>query len=123
MDFVHNQVATGRKIRILTVMDTFSCFSRFSPAIPRITYWCENVVEALDRACAKLRYPIAIRLDRGTGFVSRNLDLRAYAHGVTLGFSRLGMPTDNAFIEAFDGRFRAERLNARWFLTLADAVE
>ena len=38
-------------------------------------------------------------------------------------FSRPGKPTDNAFIEAFNGRFREERLNAHWFLTLADARE
>lgn len=121
MDFVHDQLATGRKIRILTVVDTFS---RFSPVIdPRFTYRSENVVEALDRACARLGYPKAIRVDQGTEFVSRNLDLWAYTHGVTLDFSRPGKPTDNAFIEAFNGRFRAECLNAHWFLTLADAAE
>jgi len=43
--------------------------------------------------------------------------------GVTLDFSRPGKPTDNAFIEAFNGRLRAECLNAHWFLTLADARE
>jgi putative transposase len=53
--------------------------------------------------------------------VSRDLDLWAYQHGVTLDFSRPGKPTDNAFIEAFNGRFRVERLNAHWFLSLADA--
>ena len=42
---------------------------------------------------------------------------------MTLDFSRPGRPTDNAFIEAFNGRFRAECLNAHWFLTLADARE
>jgi putative transposase len=47
----------------------------------------------------------------------------AYQRGVTLDFSRPGKPTDNAFIEAFNGRFRAECLNAHWFLTLADAKE
>jgi len=41
----------------------------------------------------------------------------------TLDFSRPGKPTDNAFIEAFNGRFRAECLNAHWFLSLADAQE
>lgn len=51
------------------------------------------------------------------------MDLWAYANDVTLDFSRLGKPTDNAFIEAFNGRFRAECLNANWFLTLADARE
>lgn len=55
MDFVHDQLATGRKIRILTVVDTFS---RFSPVIhPRFTYRSENVVEALDRACGQLGDP------------------------------------------------------------------
>ena len=47
----------------------------------------------------------------------------AYANSVTLDFSRPGKPTDNAFIEAFNGRFRAECLNTHWFLTLADAAE
>jgi putative transposase len=42
---------------------------------------------------------------------------------VTLDFSRPGKPTDNAFIEAFNSRFRAECLNAHWFLSLADARE
>ena len=47
----------------------------------------------------------------------------AYAHGVNLDFSRPGKPSDNAFIDAFNGRFRAECLNVHWFLTLADAAE
>jgi putative transposase len=59
----------------------------------------------------------------GSEFVSRDLDLWACAKGVTLDFSRPGKPTDNAFIEAFNGRLRAECLNAHWFLTLADARE
>ena len=42
---------------------------------------------------------------------------------MTLDFLRPGKPTDNAFIEAFNGRFRTECLNAHWFLTLADARE
>ena len=58
-----------------------------------------------------------------TEFVSRNLDLWVYAHSVTLDSSRPGKPTDNAFIEAFSGRFLAECLNAHWFLTFADASE
>ena len=65
--------------------------------------------------------PATIRVDQGTEFVSRDLDLWAYQRGVTLDFSRPGKPTDNAFIEAFNGRFRVECLNAHWFLSLADA--
>jgi len=121
MDFVHDQLATGQKIRVLTVVDTFS---RFSPAIdPRFSYRAEDVVATLERACATTGYPKTIRVDQGTEFVSRDLDLWAYVKGVTLDFSRPGKPTDNAFIEAFNGRFRAECLNVHWFLTLADARE
>lgn len=79
-------------------------------------------MQTLERTCAGIGYPKTIRVDQGTEFVSRDLDLWAYANGVTLDFSRLGKPTDNAFIEAFNGRFRAECLNTYWFLTLDDAL-
>jgi putative transposase len=119
MDFVHDQLATGKKLRVLTVVDTFS---KFSPAIePRFSYRAENVVLTLERVCALIGYPKTIRVDQGSEFVSRDLDLWAYAHDVILDFSRPGKPTDNAYIEAFNGRFRAECLNAHWFLTLDDA--
>jgi len=48
-------------------------------------------------------------------------DQRAYQRGVTLDFSRPGKPTDNAFLESFDGKFRAECLNAHLFMSLDDA--
>lgn len=59
----------------------------------------------------------------GSEFISRDLDLWAYANNVTLDFSRPGKPTDNGFIEAFNSKLRAECLNAHWFLTLADSRE
>jgi putative transposase len=124
MDFVHDQLAPGQKIRVLTVVDTFS---RFSPVIdPRFSYRAEDVVATLEGACAATGYPKTIRVDQGSEFVSRDLDLWAYAKGVTLDFSRPGKPTDNAFIEAFNGRFRNRTyrlLPTHWFLTLADARE
>jgi putative transposase len=121
VDFVHDQLACGRRFRILNIVDTFS---RFSPIIdPRFSYRAEDVVATLEGACASTGYPKTIRVDQGSEFVSRDLDLWAYAKGVTLDFSRPGKPTDNAFIEAFNGRLRAECLNAHWFLTLADARE
>ena len=121
MDFVHDQLATGKKLRVLTVVDTFS---RYVPVLdPRHSYRGEDVVQTLERVCRQVGYPKTIRVDQGTEFVSRDLDLWAYAKGVILDFSRPGKPTDNAFIEAFNGRFRAECLNQHWFLTLADARE
>jgi putative transposase len=121
MDFVHDQLATGKKIRVLTVVDTFS---RYVPVLdPRFSYRGEDVVRTLERVCARTGYPNTIRVDQGSEFISRDLDLWAYTNGVTLDFSRPGKPTDNAFIEAFNGRFRAECLNAHWFMSLADAQE
>lgn len=119
MDFVHDQLATGRKLRVLTIIDTFS---RFSPAIePRFNFRGADVVEILEEVGRQLGFPRAIRVDQGTEFVSRDLDLWAYQRGVTLDFSRPGKPTDNAFIESFNGKFRAECLNAHWFMSLDDA--
>ena len=45
----------------------------------------------------------------------------AYTNGVTMEFSRPGKPTDNAFIESFNGSLRDERLNVHWFDDLTDA--
>jgi len=92
MDFVHDQLATGRKLRVLTVVDTFS---RFSPVLePRFTFRGADVVEVLEEVGRQVGFPAAIRVDQGTEFVSRDLDLWAYQRGVVLDFSRPGKPTE-----------------------------
>ena len=64
------------------------------------------------------RMPKTIRVDNGPEFTSKRLDQWAYLNGVELDFSRPGKPTDNAFIEAFNGRtYRQECLNENWFLS------
>jgi putative transposase len=70
---------------------------------------------------ARHGYPKTIRLDNGPEFISRELDLWAFMHNVTLDFSRPGKPTDNAFIESLNGKFRAECLNTHWFMSLDEA--
>ena len=61
MDFVHDQLAMGKKLRILTIVDTHS---RFSPATdPRFAYRGEDVVQTLERVCAHTGYPRTIRVD------------------------------------------------------------
>lgn len=63
----------GRKLSILTVVDIFS---RFSPVIdPRFSYRREDVVETLERICKEIGYPETIRVDQGSEFISRDLDL------------------------------------------------
>ena len=97
MDFVHDQLATRRKLRVLMIVDTFS---RFSPALePRFTFRGADVVAVLERVCKEVGFPATIRVDQGTEFVSRDLDLWAYQRGVTLDFSRPGKPTDTDVVD------------------------
>lgn len=94
----NDQLATGRALRVLTFVDTWS---HYSPAVdPRFSYRGEDVVRTLEAVCQDVSSPKAIRVDQGLEFVSRHLDLLACQHGVTLDFSRPGKPTDNAFIES-----------------------
>jgi putative transposase len=119
--FVHDQLATGRKLRILTIVDTYSRYSLATDS--RFSYRGEDVVQTLERVCREVGYPKTIRVDNGSEFISRDLDLWAYAHDVTIDFSRPGKPTDNAYIESFNGSFREECLNTHWFMSLDDARE
>ncbi len=66
------------------------------------------------------RKPHRIQVDNGSEFISKALDKWAYENNVTLDFSRPGKPTDNPFIESFNGSFRDECLNTHWFLSLSD---
>ena len=116
MDFVHDQLFDATKVRVLTILDTFT---KFSPAIePRFNWRGTGVVEVLERICKQVGFPRAIRVDQGPEFISKDLDLWAYRRGVILDFSRPGKPTDNAFIESLNGKFRAECLNVHWFTSL-----
>ena len=62
-------------------------------------------------------------MDHGPEFTSKRLDQWSYLNGVELDFRRPGKPTDNAFVESFNGRFREECLKENWFLSLEDAEE
>lgn len=65
--------------------------------------------------------PRVITVDHGPKFTSRALDEWAYRNKVKLDFTRPGKPTDNAYIESFNGKFRLDCLNQNWFTSLEDA--
>jgi putative transposase len=65
--------------------------------------------------------PTSIVMDNGPEFTSKALDTWAHAAGVKLHFIRPGKPTENAYVESFNGRFREECLNENWFANLLDA--
>ena len=119
MDFVSDALFDGRRLRALTVVDAYTREALVIEVDKGIKG--EQVVEAMSRITTIRGAPKSIRVDNGPEFVSKALDRWAYENGVMLDFSRPGKPTDNAFIESFNGRLRDECLNAHWFLSLADA--
>ncbi len=91
MDFLSDQLFDGTRIRVLTIVDAHS---RVSPAVDvRLSYRGADVVETLVRVVARYGVPRQIRLDNGPEFISRDLDLWAYARDVVLDFSRPGKPS------------------------------
>ncbi len=110
----------GQRFRVLTLVDNFS---RVSPAIEAdFSFPGRRVVEVLERVAATTgQVPQVIHVDNGPEFAGKALDEWAHRRGVKLCFSRPGKPTDNALIEAFNGRLRQECLDQNWFLSLDDA--
>jgi len=119
---VADQLFDGRKFRVLTLVDNFSrmCLTtRVDQSIKGI-----DVAHIMDDV--KQYYgivPKRIQVDSGSEFISKDFDRWVYENIVLLDFSRPEKPTDNPFIESFNGSFRNECLNVNWFLSLDDASE
>lgn len=119
MDFVSDSMYNGRKLRMLTIIDEYT---RECPAIEVDTsIGGQKVIQVLDRIASDRGFPESIVVDNGPEFISRVLDAWAYKLGVRMYFIRSGKPTDNCFIESFNGTFREECLNTNWFLSVDDA--
>jgi putative transposase len=122
MDFVMDALFDGRRFRALTLVDNFSreCLEiEVGTSLKG-----EDVVRVMERMkLLRGTLPQRIKVDNGSEFISKALDKWAYENNVALDFSRPGKPTDNAFIESFNGSFRDECLNVDWFLSLEDARE
>lgn len=119
MDFVSDALANGRRIKVLTIVDDYSKEAVDLDADFGISGL--YVTRVLDLAARFRGYPAAIRTDQGPEFTGKALDQWAYRHGVQLKMIQAGKPTQNAFIESANGRFRDECLNDHWFTTLAEA--
>lgn len=119
MDFMSDSLYDGRRFRILTLVDNMT---RESPTIEvNRSFSGQAVAEALERLAQTTGLPKVIQVDNGPEFVSKALDEWAHRRQIKLAFSRPGKPTDNPFIEAFNGRFREECLDQNWFESLDDA--
>lgn len=119
MDFVMDALFNGRRLKILTVVD--DCTKEIVDLVADYGISGQYVVRVLDRAALFRGYPKAIRTDQGPEFTSRVFDQWAYDKGVKLKLIQAGKPTQNAYIESFNGKFRDECLNEHWFHSLAHA--
>ncbi len=119
MDFVSDCMAGGRTIRALTLVDDYT---RECLAIEVDTsLGGTRVRRVLEAVLAERAKPEAIVVDNGPEFRGRALAGWSEERRVHLQFIEPGKPSQNCFIESFNGRLREECLNANWFVTLADA--
>jgi putative transposase len=81
----------------------------------------QYVTRVLDQAAQFRSLPKVIRTDQGPEFTGRALDQWAYERRIELRLIQAGKPTQNAYVESFNGKFRDECLNEHWFRTLAEA--
>jgi len=121
MDFVADQLVNGERFRALTIVDVFSREALAIEVDKQLR--AENVVGVCNRLAAQRGAPKRVFADNGSEFSGRMFDLWAYHHGVQIDFSRPGKPTDNCFIETFNGSLRDECLNVHWFESLQEAKE
>jgi len=119
LDFVSDSLATGRGIRVLAVVDSFtrenlSLETDTSLSSRRVTRSLEQVIE-------RRGMPETIRCDNGPELTSRHFLSWCEERRIQLIHIQPGRPMQNGHVESFNGRLRDECLNANWFRTVADA--
>ena len=119
LDFVSDALASGRGLRALTIVDSYT---RECPAIEVGTgISSRTVTRSLERIIDERGKPLSLRCDNGPEFTSRHFLGWCEEQGITLIHIQPGKPMQNGHVESFNGRLRDECLNANWFLNLADA--
>ena len=119
LDFVHDQLANSRRIKILNIVDDYSrvCVGQ----LVDLSISGSRLVRYLDQLAEIRGLPKQIVLDNGPEMTSKAMFLWSQRRGVKLHFIQPGKPTQNAFVESFNGRFRDGCLNQQWFQDLEDA--
>ena len=119
MDFVHDQLTTGRRFRCFALQDDFTkqchtILADFSINGLRVSHELSRLIDLHSR-------PDFIVCDNGTEFTSKAMFLWQQDQQVKLSFIQPGKPTQNAFVESLNGKFRNECLNQNWFRTIEEA--
>lgn len=119
LDFVHDQLADGRRIKILNIVDDYSrvCVAQ----VVDTSISGARMARCLGELVQTRGLPRRIVMDNGPEMTSKAMFMWSQLTGVKLHFIQPGKPTQNAFVESFNGRFRDGCLNQQWFKSLADA--
>ena len=118
MDFIIDGLASGRMVRILSVVEAYT---RECLALEADTsLGSGRVIRVLERLIAERGAPQSLRSDNGPEFTSRRMIGWVEEHKITLIHIQPGKPMQNGHVESFHGRLRDECLNAHWFRTLND---
>ena len=119
MDFVHDRLAYGRAFRVLNVIDDFNreCVGQ----LVAHSIGGARVARLLTKIGQTRPLPDTIVSDNGPEFRGTAMHEWAGKNHVALHFIEPGEPTQNAFVESFNGTFRTGCLNQHWFRDLAEA--
>lgn len=122
MDFVHDNLVSGRKFRTLNVIDDFTSESLAIEIDSTLS--SQRVIRVIERVAAERGgFPEILKTDNGPEFASLITRKWAAERGIRQHFIDPGKPTQNGKIESFNARYRDEVLNEHWFLSLDDVRE
>lgn len=121
IDFMHDTLWDGRTYRLLNVIDDYNrqlLAVEVDTSLPAL-----RVIRVLEAIKEARPLPQMIRVDNGPEFISHKLDAWCRQLGITLHHIQPGKPTQNAYVERFNGNMRRELLDANVFITLDDVRE
>lgn len=119
LDFVHDGMASGRAIRVLSVVD--ACTRECLALETDTSFASRRVTRVLEQIVAERGVPLAIRCDNGPELTSRHFLAWCMERKITLVHIQPGRPQQNGLVESFHARLRDECLNVSWFANLWDA--
>ncbi len=119
MDFVSDQLSSGRRFRVLNIVDDFS--REVIGQLVSVSISGNQVARFLSQLIETRGKPVSIVCDNGTEFTSKAMFFWSKGAKVKLSFIQPGKPTQNAFVESLNGKFRNECLNQHWFRSLEEA--
>lgn len=121
LDFVHDRIGEGRAIRVLTIIDEFTRECLAAEVDTGIS--SRQVARSLERILERRPAPRSLRCDNGPEFRSRYFNAWCSSHRIALEYITPGRPTQNGYIESFNGKLRDECLNLNCLRNLNDARE